>query len=329
MPMRTAGEILGAGLRNLPVQRRAGVLVQALRQYRRWALTAAGALALAGALSGAALAQGKLEARYSASLAGIPIGTGSWVIDIGDTHYTAAASGATAGLLRVFTSGHGTSAATGTTNGAGKLLSSVYAATISTRKSSDEIRLSIAGGTVKEFKLDPPADHDPERLPITDAHRHGVTDPMSAMLLRMPGHNDPLKPEACERTLPIFDGRLRYDLKLAYKRMDHVKAEKGYAGPVVVCAVYFSPIAGFIPSRSAIRYITKLRDMKIWFAPMAGTRVLVPFRAQGPTPIGRAVLEARQFVANRSRRGLRSTVPRRSDRGARHSIRAPYGGVRR
>ena len=79
--------------------------------------------------------------------------------------------------------------------------------------------------------------------------------------------------------------------------MDHVKADKGYAGPVVVCAVYFAPIAGFIPSRAAIRYIAKLRDMEVWLAPIAGTRVLVPFRAQGPTPIGRVVLEARSSSA--------------------------------
>jgi hypothetical protein len=242
-------------------------------------------------------AQGKLDARYTASLAGIPIGSGTWVIDIGDTRYSAAASGTTAGLLRVFTSGKGTSAAKGTINGTGKLMSSVYAATITTRRNSDEVRLSIANGNIKASKVEPPTDDDPERVPVTDAHRHGVTDPMTAMLLSAPGHGDLLKPEVCDRTLPIFDGRLRYDLKLAYRRMDHVKAAKGYAGPVVVCSVYFTPIAGYIPSRSAIRYITKLRDMEIWFAPLAGTRVLVPFRAQGPTPIGKAVVEANQFVS--------------------------------
>ena len=78
--------------------------------------------------------------------------------------------------------------------------------------------------------------------------------------------------------------------------MDKVKAEKGYAGPVVVCAVYFSPISGHIPSAVTIKYISKLRDMEIWLAPITGTRVLVPFRAQGPTPIGDAVLQATQFV---------------------------------
>ncbi len=79
--------------------------------------------------------------------------------------------------------------------------------------------------------------------------------------------------------------------------MDNVKAKKGYAGPVVVCAAYFSPVAGFIPSRASIKYLSKQRDMEVWLAPIAGTRILVPFRAQGPTPIGQAVLEASEFVS--------------------------------
>jgi hypothetical protein len=79
--------------------------------------------------------------------------------------------------------------------------------------------------------------------------------------------------------------------------MDNVKAEKGYGGPVVVCSVTFKPVAGYIGSRATIRYLAKIRDMEIWLAPIAGTRVLVPFRAQGPTPIGEAVMLATQFVS--------------------------------
>jgi hypothetical protein len=79
--------------------------------------------------------------------------------------------------------------------------------------------------------------------------------------------------------------------------MENVKAKKGYAGPVVVCAAYFSPVAGFIPSRTAIKYLSKQREMEIWLAPIAGTRVLVPYRAQSPTPVGQAVLEASEFIS--------------------------------
>jgi hypothetical protein len=77
--------------------------------------------------------------------------------------------------------------------------------------------------------------------------------------------------------------------------MDKVKAEKGYEGPVVVCAVYFSPIAGYVPDRAAIKYLVALQEMELWLAPIGGTRVLVPFRFSVPTPLGLGVLQATQF----------------------------------
>jgi Protein of unknown function (DUF3108) len=268
--------------------------VLALRRHFRLGLMFAAALV--AAIPTAVRAQGRLDARYSASLAGITIGKGSWVIDITDTHYLATAQGATTGLVRVFTGGRGTTAAHGTLQ-SGQPLASTYDSTIVTSKKTDEVRLTVDNGDVKDSRLDPPLETEPDRVPITEVHRHGILDPMTASLLRTPGSGDPLSPEACQRSLAVFDGRLRYDLQFAFKRMDRVKAAKGYAGPVVVCAVYFSPIAGFIPSRAAIRYIAKLRDIEVWLAPIAGTRILVPFRAQGPTPIGRVVLEATQFVS--------------------------------
>ena len=57
--------------------------------------------------------------------------------------------------------------------------------------------------------------------------------------MRVPGNGDTFVPQACNRKLAIFDGRMRYDLQLAFKRLDKVKSEKGYQGTVVVCAVVF------------------------------------------------------------------------------------------
>lgn len=269
-----------------------------LRQaVRCTALAAAGFALAATAMSAPARAQGKLEAHYTASLAGIPVGKGSWVVDIGENHFRAAASGKTTGLLRLFTSGEGTSAANGTFGHDGKPASSIYAATISTRHKTTESRLAIKDGNVTTAKVDPPVDNDPERVPLTKAHGRGIFDPMTGSLARVPGNGSLLTPKVCDRKVAVFDGRLRYDLRLAYKRMDKVRADRGYAGPVVVCSVYFIPVAGFIPTRTAIKYIKSQRDMEVWLAPIAGTRVLAPFRAQTPTPIGNAVLEADQFVA--------------------------------
>jgi hypothetical protein len=242
-----------------------------------------------------AAAQGRLEARYEVSLAGIPIGKGAWVIDIGEDQYSAAASGGTTGLMKTFAGGSGSGASQGrVVNGA--FVPASYSATTNSSKKSETIRMTLAGGNVKESAIDPAPGIDPDRIPITDAHRHGVFDPMTGSLLRVPGTADPVSPEACHATTAIFDGRMRYDLKLDFKRMATVKADKGYQGPVVVCAIYFSPVAGYIPDRAAIKYLAAQRDMEVWLAPIAGTRVLVPFKMTIPTPLGTGTLEAVQFV---------------------------------
>ena len=244
-----------------------------------------------------ALAQGRLDARYEATLAGIPVGKGAWTIDISDDQFTAAASGGTAGLLKAFAGGTGTGAAQGrVVNGA--LVATNYSASTTTSKKTEVIHMVLSGGNVREYGIEPEPPVDPERIPVTDAHRRGVFDPMTGSMLRVPGSGDPLSPDACRTGAAIFDGRMRYDLKLDYKRMETVRAEKGYQGPVVVCAVYFSPIAGYIPDRAVIKYLASQRNIEVAFAPVAGTRILVPFRMVVPTPLGAAMLEATQFITS-------------------------------
>src|SRR3979490_3623988 len=119
---------------------------------------------------------------------------------------------------------------------------------------------------------------------------------MRGAMLRGPGSGDPLSPDACRTGAAIFDGRLRYDLKLDFKRMEAVKAERGYHGAAVVCAVYFTPVAGCIPDRPVIKWLATQRNIEIAFVPVAGTRILVPFWLKVPTPIGPAMLEATQFI---------------------------------
>ncbi len=90
-------------------------------------------------------------------------------------------------------------------------------------------------------------------MPVTQANHQRIVDPLTAMLFSAAAGGEGLSQEACRHTLPIFDGNHRYDLKLAFKRMDKVTAEKGYAGPVVVCSVSYEPIAGHRSSKNAAR----------------------------------------------------------------------------
>jgi hypothetical protein len=247
-------------------------------------------------LAAPASAQVRLEARYTASLAGIPLGTGTWVIDIAADQYTAVASGRTSGLVKLVSDGSGTTGTRGTFRGT-TAASAGYVSSVTADKRSDEVRMAIAGGVVKEVSIAPPLPPSPDRVPVTDAHRRGITDPMSAALIPVPGTGDLVTADACKRKLPVFDGRQRVDFDLVFKRIDRVKADKGYEGPVVVCQVLYKPIAGHRPERAAIKYLVEQREMEMWLAPIAGTRVLVPFRFSVPTPFGMGVLQANYFVA--------------------------------
>ena len=243
-----------------------------------------------------AAAQGRLEAEYTVSLAGIPIGRGNWIIEISEDQFTATATGGTFGILKVFTSGHGTSTSQGSLS-AGQALPTTYVSTITNDKRVDDVHMAFAGGNVKDFTVEPPVSPHPDRIPVSEADRHNVLDPMTVALVVVGGSGDPLSPQACGHKASVFDGRMRFDLRSEYKRMDVVKAEKGYQGPVVVCSVYFAPVSGYIPERYAIKYLAALRDAEVWFAPIAGTRVLVPYRFSLPTPVGVGVLQATHFIS--------------------------------
>ena len=111
-----------------------------------------------------------------------------------------------------------------------------YAVSMTTNKKNELLKIVLANGNVKEFSIEPEPPINPERIPVTEAHKRGVFDPMTGSLVRVPGTGDPVSPEACTQGTAVFDGRMRYDLKLEYKRIETIKVDKGYQGPVVVCA---------------------------------------------------------------------------------------------
>jgi hypothetical protein len=224
------------------------------------------------------------------------LGEGSWLVDLAEDRFSSEAKGSTSGLARVFNSGHGTTASRGTIKN-GQFVPVNYSTYVKWGKRFEDLRMRLADGAIKELTIEPPATEHPNRIRVTDAHRRNVLDPMTAAFLRVAGKGDLMAPENCRQHAAIFDGRMRYDLTLAYKRIEQVKTD-GYAGPALVCAVYFAPLAGYVPDRAAIKYMIDQRDMETWFVPVAGTRVLVPYKVVIPTPVGQGILQATQLAVS-------------------------------
>jgi hypothetical protein len=153
--------------------------------------------------------------------------------------------------------------------------------------------MTVSGGAVVKLVAETPKPVA-DRVPITDAHRLGIVDPVTALLIPAAGRGAATR-EACERTLPVFDGRRRYDLTLTFKRMGKVKAEKGYAGPVAVCAVKFTARAGHRANSSLVKFLSEGRDIELWLAPVAGARLLAPYRVSVASMFGSLIVEATRF----------------------------------
>src|SRR6516164_11343025 len=239
-------------------------------------LATGSALALmTGALGDHAHAEGKLDASYTISFARIRVGDISASGVFGESEYAISARGRAGGIVKLLVDGEASFSTHGIIKDGYPVPTTFTSKIVSDAETSD-VTMVLDEGSVKELAAAPPPKSD--RVPVTQANRQGIVDPLTAVLFSAATAGEGLARDVCRHTLPIFDGQQRYDLKLAFKRMDKVTAEKGYAGPVVVCSVSYEPIAGHRPSTPLIKYLSEGREMEVALAPVAGTRLLAPFR---------------------------------------------------
>jgi type IV secretory pathway VirJ component len=257
-----------------------------------------------------ARAEGRLEARYEIVVVGLTVGKASLTIDLNDTTYTATASGRVSGAAKAVTSGEGQAAVRGTLSGA-RLAPQTYALQSAASSKGSDIRLAFTGGAVTTMTVEPPTRPAADRVAVTDQHLRGVFDPITAAVVVVPGKGNVMAAETCQRSMSVFDGRSRFDLALSFKRVEQVKAERGYAGPVLVCAVRYTPVAGHRAGSKGARLLADTRDIEVWLAPIEGTRALAPFRVLLPTSIGQATMTATQFVATPDNARAALTPPAR------------------
>ena len=262
--------------------------------HSRPAAWRAAALAVAIALAGGeARADTRLDAHYSVSVAGIGIGKTDVSIVIGGAEYTSSANGRASGMLRALVTGEGTLSARGAVVD-GQLVPASFNSSTTGDDEKSAVTMTLDGGDVKDLTAETTAPTT-DRIPVTDDHRKGIVDPLSALLVRVGGTGAVVAADACQRTLQIFDGRRRFDLALSFKRIEQVKAAKGYAGPAVVCAVAFKALAGHRPGSPLVKYLGSGRDIELTLAPIAGTRLLAPFRLSIANMLGNMVVEATAF----------------------------------
>lgn len=244
-----------------------------------------------GASPGASKAT--LEADYTITAASVPVGKAAWTTSITGDRYVSRAVGRAGTAITFFFSGQASVETQGVLR-KGMLQPEAFAAKVAGDDDKADIKMSLTDGTVSALSVTPPDTLD--HVPVTADQLHGVVDPLSALLIGSAGAGPLGARESCQRTLPIFDGRRRYDLGLSYKRLDRVETAIGYRGSVVVCAVTLRAISGQRRGSPLVTYATDGREIELWLAPLGATRMRAPVRFSIASLLGNLVIAADRFA---------------------------------
>ena len=129
------------------------------------------------------------------------------------------------------------------------------------------------------MKHTPPAPPKPDIVPLREQHLKGVLDPLSAIMVMASDSN----PDPCDRRLPIFDGKERFDLVLTYKGQMKVSEQQPSGQPAIahVCRVKYRPIAGHkVDAENS--YLATTDAIEVALRPIPSANVLVPYQITIP-----------------------------------------------
>jgi hypothetical protein len=148
---------------------------------------------------------------------------------------------------------------------------------------------------VQDIIINPPSHPGARSVPITSADLQNVVDPLSAVVLLAQGRPTHFSGgDACNKRLPIFDGRVRFDLVLSPKGTRSIGNAGKLHGTAYVCRVNYVPIAGHKAGKSG-DYATGNSGIEIWLVPMPEAGLLVPYYVHVPTPAGTVSMVAARF----------------------------------
>ena len=238
-------------------------------------------------------ATSSLRITYAARLAGIRIGTGVLSANLDSGRYTATISAQTSSVGRLVSQGQGEAVARGVF-GRTVAVPVSYDLSASEENLTNVVRMRLSRGDISELSAEPPLSDHPNRVAVTRQHIRDVVDPVSALLMPVPNAESAMGPAACARTLPLFDGRQRYNIAMSFVRMETVPFGNGQAA---VCRIRYQPIAGHRDNRRVNQDLAANPNMYVWLAQVGDEALVAPVRMEIGLDFGTLSVEALEWAA--------------------------------
>lgn len=252
-------------------------------------------MAMIGWLSSARADNGvSVAADYSFSLAGLPFARAKLAVDVKGGRYTAKATAASWGLVNLFVRSDNSVSVNGRLR-SNRVRPVKYSFDSKTNKESLLVSMRMSRGAIRTMSAQPPNRKLPDRVPVRSKHKRNVLDPLSAMIVPYKLKNGVIGKDACNKTVPIFDGWSRFDVKLHFRRFADVRT-KGYMGKAAVCGARWVPVAGHRPNKKTVIYLRENKGLETWLIPVPGGDILLPYRMSIKTKSGTLVVRNKRFV---------------------------------
>ena len=236
-----------------------------------------------------------VRATFEVRMGPLLVGRGTFEAQVTDRYYAVGVSAKVTGVARLLAGGEGSATARGALQ-RDRLSPSVYHISNSAGSGSNEVRLLMRANQVVNETVIPPSYQAPDRVPLNDAARRDVVDPLSAFVFPVAGTGPLVAPSSCERTLKIFDGRQRYNIQLTHARTLPSVSAGDYEGPMLVCKAHYTPVAGHRKSvASKAESEEYYQEIEAWMMPINGTRAMVLYRMQMATPTGNLTIQAQKI----------------------------------
>jgi len=230
-----------------------------------------------------------MRAQYEVNFNGFNVGTLEFVSQAEQQSYTLVANAKLSVLLGVITWD-------GQTRSFGMIAKEALkpaAFTLDFRANSrsGSTRVGFDDGAVTKIAHLPPPIVHPETIPLRADHLKGVVDPLSAVMVLSRGSST----NPCERRIPIFDGRERFDLLFSYKGEMKVTEQlpSGQPGIAFICKVRYLPIAGHKVD-SETKFMAANNEIEVALRPIPAANVFVPYQISIPTMAGSATIVSKR-----------------------------------
>ena len=250
----------------------------------------ASALSLSPARAAEVASARMVDLTYDVYLGGLHIFTFDVDMTLQPDRYRVTAEGGTQGMIG-WLYGWQTKAAAEVLDRNGRIEPQRYDVESNWQGTARTVQLGFAEAGRYDLRQTPPPEPDPDiEGELPESLPEGTVDPLS---LAIAASRALEQNGRCDQTVPVFDGRRRYDLTLTHIDAATLPPSEYsvYHGPAVRCSFSMKRISGFRKSWKTRRQVdADASAPTIWIAPIREDLPPVPVRYDGAIALGNIVI---------------------------------------